>query len=46
MLVSHLKVCALNSEERAAAGGGGATLLPSGEEFKVRTFYWSDSLPC
>lgn len=41
--VSHLEICALNLEERAA-GDGGATLLPSGEEFKVKTFYWSDSL--
>lgn len=43
VLVNHLEICALNLEERAA-GDGGATLLPSGGEFKVKTFYWSDSL--
>lgn len=38
--MNHLEMCALNLEERAA----GATLLLSVEEFKVKTFYWSDSL--
>ena len=37
-LVNHLEISALNLEERAA-GDGHATLLLSGEECKVKTFY-------